>query len=55
MIGNIIGAAVGGIFANKAAKKDAAAQRYAADMSALGYTDARETTSQVCTRVVRVL
>ena len=42
MIGNIIGAAVGGIFANKAAKKDAAAQRYAADMSALGYTDARD-------------
>lgn len=37
----IIGSAVGGILGNKAAKTDAAAQRYAADVSAQGYRDAR--------------
>lgn len=39
--GQIAGAVIGGVMANQAAKKSASAQRYAADQSALGYTDAR--------------
>lgn len=39
--GQIAGAVIGGVMAKQAAKKSANAQRYAADQSALGYTDAR--------------
>lgn len=39
--GPVIGSAVGGMFGNKAAKQDRAAQQYATDMNNRGYTDAR--------------
>ena len=42
MFGQIAGAIIGGMAAKSAAKTDAAAQRYAADKSAQGYTDARD-------------
>ena len=39
--GPVIGSAVGGMFGNKAAKQDRAAQQYATDMNNRGYNDAR--------------
>ena len=45
--GQIAGAVIGGVMANKAAKKAAGAQRYAADKSAQGYDDARPYITQM--------
>ena len=41
MFGQIAGSLIGGIFANKAAKKQAAAQDRATRLQMQGYTDAR--------------
>ncbi len=41
MFGQIAGSLIGGMFANKAAKKQAGANKYATDMQMRGYTDAR--------------
>jgi len=41
MFGQVLGAVIGGMATKSAAKTDAKAQRYAADKSAEGYTDAR--------------